>query len=169
MRRTATLLGLLLVLGSGLPAARADGVGGYHAGGHLQPVNGFRHHRGHFRHHRGHFRHHHRPFRHYRRHFGHPRWDGYSSGYFRYHGRGSHFAFGLSLPLTVTPPPRVYYVEPPPVTVVTPPPASAEPDCLQTREFSTRIIIDGQEVDAYGTACLQPDGSWKQLGINLPR
>ncbi len=32
--------------------------------------------------------------------------------------------------------------------------------CLMTREYQTRIVIDGEVVDAYGEACLQPDGSW---------
>lgn len=34
--------------------------------------------------------------------------------------------------------------------------------CLQTREYQARVTINGEEVDAYGTACLQPDGSWKK-------
>lgn len=32
--------------------------------------------------------------------------------------------------------------------------------CVQTREYQTTIVIAGEEKDAYGTACLQPDGSW---------
>ncbi|MDJ0611942.1 MAG: hypothetical protein QNJ67_23420 [Kiloniellales bacterium] len=32
--------------------------------------------------------------------------------------------------------------------------------CLMTREYQTKIVIDGDVVDAYGEACLQPDGSW---------
>ncbi len=32
--------------------------------------------------------------------------------------------------------------------------------CLQTREYQTVITIGGEEQEAYGTACLQPDGSW---------
>jgi len=39
---------------------------------------------------------------------------------------------------------------------------SSVEQCLQTREYQTRVIINGEEVDAYGTACLQPDGSWKR-------
>ena len=39
-------------------------------------------------------------------------------------------------------------------------PAGAQ--CLQEREYQTRVLIGGEEVDAYGTACLQPDGSWRQ-------
>lgn len=34
--------------------------------------------------------------------------------------------------------------------------------CLQTREFQTYIEVGGRTVPAYGQACLQPDGSWKQ-------
>jgi Ni/Co efflux regulator RcnB len=34
--------------------------------------------------------------------------------------------------------------------------------CLQEREYQTTVIVGGRKVDAYGTACLQPDGSWKR-------
>lgn len=38
---------------------------------------------------------------------------------------------------------------------------SGEPvRCLQTREYQTTIDIDGIAREAYGTACLQPDGAW---------
>jgi surface antigen len=33
--------------------------------------------------------------------------------------------------------------------------------CLQTREYQTHITVGGKDVEAYGTACLQPDGAWK--------
>ena len=29
------------------------------------------------------------------------------------------------------------------------------------REYQHKVIIDGEEKSAYGTACRQPDGSWK--------
>jgi hypothetical protein len=53
----------------------------------------------------------------------------------------------------------------PPQTGYTPP---ATPDqysgpastCLQEREYQMKVIVGGKQVDAYGTACLQPDGSW---------
>lgn len=32
--------------------------------------------------------------------------------------------------------------------------------CLQEREYQMKVIVGGKQVDAYGTACLQPDGSW---------
>jgi hypothetical protein len=38
-----------------------------------------------------------------------------------------------------------------------PPPAST---CLQEREYQMTVIVGGKEAQAYGTACLQPDGSW---------
>ena len=40
-------------------------------------------------------------------------------------------------------------------------PAAEFPNgCVQTREYTTTITIGGEEKDAYGTACLQADGSW---------
>jgi hypothetical protein len=33
--------------------------------------------------------------------------------------------------------------------------------CLQQREYNTKIMVGGKQVDGYGTACLQPDGSWR--------
>lgn len=33
--------------------------------------------------------------------------------------------------------------------------------CLQQREYQSRVTVGGRSVDAYGTACLQPDGSWR--------
>lgn len=41
-------------------------------------------------------------------------------------------------------------------------PAGQGSSCLQTREYQTTVIIGGTPRDAYGTACLQPDGSWLQ-------
>ena len=32
--------------------------------------------------------------------------------------------------------------------------------CLQEREYQMKVIVGGKAADAYGTACLQPDGSW---------
>jgi len=34
--------------------------------------------------------------------------------------------------------------------------------CLQEREYQTTIVVGGRNVPAYGTACLQPDGSWRR-------
>jgi hypothetical protein len=53
-----------------------------------------------------------------------------------------------------------------------PPAASAYPatdtyrysdnSCLQEREYQTTVVVGGKQVEAYGTACLQPDGSWSR-------
>jgi hypothetical protein len=32
--------------------------------------------------------------------------------------------------------------------------------CLQEREYQMKVMVGGKEAQAYGTACLQPDGSW---------
>ena len=40
--------------------------------------------------------------------------------------------------------------------------ATSGPNCVMTREYTTTVIIGGEERDAYGTACMQPDGSWLQ-------
>ena len=53
----------------------------------------------------------------------------------------------------------------PPVSSAPPPPAYASTapvyPCLQEREYRTKIMVGGKEVEGYGTACLQPDGSWR--------
>jgi len=68
----------------------------------------------------------------------------------------------------VAPPARTVYVAPPAQTVYVAPPVAAPaqaqlpPGCLMVREYQTRVVVGGREVDAYGDACLQPDGSWRQ-------
>jgi len=52
-----------------------------------------------------------------------------------------------------------------PVVPATPPQPAyqySEPasTCLQEREYQMKVIVGGKEAQAYGTACLQPDGSW---------
>jgi hypothetical protein len=95
---------------------------------------------------------------------------GYSSGYGG--GFGDAYSLSFSLPLYIGPSyPPVY---PAPIPAAMPanvpanagaPPQSlsrqAPPGCLQTREYQTEIVIDGQALPAYGTACLQADGSWR--------
>ncbi len=39
--------------------------------------------------------------------------------------------------------------------------SSAAASCLQTREYTATMVIEGKTVQAYGTRCLQPDGSWR--------
>jgi hypothetical protein len=67
------------------------------------------------------------------------------------------------------PPPRIIYRSAPPVVVEqAPPPAepyASDPalayDTSYCREYSRTATVDGQPVEVYGTACLQPDGSWR--------
>jgi hypothetical protein len=83
---------------------------------------------------------------------------GYSSG--------GHDAYSLffSLPLYFGPSYQPAYPAPAPAPVAAPAQGATRQvlsDCLQTREYQTEIVIDGQPVPAYGTACLQADGSWR--------
>lgn len=68
------------------------------------------------------------------------------------------------------PPPRVvYYPAPPPVYAAPPPPVVYQPlpggrladDSPQCREYQSTAVVNGRQVPSYGTACLQPDGSWR--------
>lgn len=81
---------------------------------------------------------------------------GYRSGYY------DAFSLSFSLPLNFGP---RYEPAPPAPTVLVPSVARATQsvprDCLQQREYQTEIYIDGKAVPAYGTACLQADGSWR--------
>jgi hypothetical protein len=65
----------------------------------------------------------------------------------------------VNQPTYVTPSyqPAVVY---PATSTVTSAPAYQGQSCLQEREYQTKVIVGGRQVDAYGTACLQPDGSW---------
>ena len=49
---------------------------------------------------------------------------------------------------------------PPPTYVIEEAPPAVEPE-MYCREFSQEIRIDGRLQESYGTACLQPDGSWR--------
>ncbi|TFH48317.1 MAG: hypothetical protein E4H01_06590 [Lysobacterales bacterium] len=93
---------------------------------------------------------------------------GYGSLGLGYGWGGRHDSFGLSLSLPLYfgssydgyPAPAPYrsyrYVEPQPAVR-----AASVPACRQTREYTTEITIGDQVLPAYGTACLQADGSWK--------
>ena len=83
---------------------------------------------------------------------------GYSSGY--------HDSYSLffSLPLYLGPSPTPVAAPVLQATRLVPEAARQAPQsCLQRREYQTEIVIDGRTVPAYGTACLQADGSWKVI------
>ena len=109
--------------------------------------------------------------------------SGYNGGYPRhYHDRGPYrghgyrtgFVYVAPPPVYYAPPPRVLYVNPPPPVVYYPAPTAAyqTPQTLpggplasdqsqQCREYQSTAVVNGQRVPSYGTACLQPDGSWR--------
>jgi hypothetical protein len=83
-------------------------------------------------------------------------------------------------------PPRTVYVPAPVRTVYVPAPVRTvyvpatvryagptaqarplPPGCLMIREYQTRITVGGRQVDAYGDACLQADGSWRRFAPKL--
>jgi surface antigen len=66
--------------------------------------------------------------------------------------------------------PLVYYSYTPnyvPPAEPAPPPAPGQPETYQgqdgtyCRPYSQEIRVDGQAQESYGTACLQPDGTWR--------
>ena len=73
-------------------------------------------------------------------------------------------------PYYYAPPPPVVYA-PPPVYGYAPPVYSAPPAAPvyqsrggQTcREYQTTVTVDGRAQPGYGTACLQPDGTWRMI------
>jgi hypothetical protein len=93
------------------------------------------------------------------------------------------FGFNLGVPVFPPPPPivyappTVYYVPPPPIVytpppvvyttptpaAVTQPPAAAPASGANSycREYQSTSVIDGTPQTMYGTACLQPDGTWR--------
>jgi hypothetical protein len=54
--------------------------------------------------------------------------------------------------------PQATSAPPPPLQYANTTPANT---CLQQREYNTKIMVGGKQVNGYGTACLQPDGSWR--------
>jgi hypothetical protein len=94
------------------------------------------------------------------------------------HGRGRVF-FGLGFgapayyPYPYYYPPYYYYPPPayapvPPYGTVQPTPSPAAPTAQDgsgksCREYQTTVQVDGQWQPAYGTACLQPDGTWRTV------
>ena len=69
-------------------------------------------------------------------------------------------------PVYVTPPPVYYappvYVEPAPIYAAPPYPPAQTPrgNC---REYQSTAIINGVAAPTFGTACQQPDGTWRLI------
>ena len=90
-----------------------------------------------------------------------------------HHGHGLHFGFGFAFSPYPYPYPYPYgypYYAPVYVVSARQPPAFVYRQRAQIipreksaycREYTKKIVVDGKEARAYGTACLQNDGSWR--------
>ncbi|HRJ61898.1 MAG TPA: hypothetical protein PKZ97_13080 [Azospirillaceae bacterium] len=91
-------------------------------------------------------------------------WGGYG-GYGYGGGYGHrHYNYYRRPPNIYYPPPAVVYPSPPPDVVYVVPNAPAEvqrADRTYCREYTTQTTIAGKRQQTYGTACRQPDGSWR--------
>jgi hypothetical protein len=103
-------------------------------------------------------------------------WDGH-------HGSRGYFSFSFGFPSYYYAPYPYYaptyayspyYGYPPsygyadqPMYQYQPPPAQADGQQSYCREFQSTIVVEGRQQQAFGTACLQPDGSWQI--VNAPR
>lgn len=125
-----------------------------------QPVAaGDRHHHGW---HRGHHWHHGYRWHGHRHHWRGHHWHG------RHWRRHHHSDFSALFLFDLTPPPRYVYVPPPPPVYVQPPPVVryAAPQPAYCREYTTTVYVNGRPAQTYGTACLQPDGTWRIVSMN---
>lgn len=129
-----------------------------HSGGHHYKQN--RHKKRNYKHHNkrhyGYNKHHYKR-QHYPRYYGH---GGYG-GHYYYDDDYDELLFGLvtggilGYALNQSQHNQRYDYPPAPDTY-----SQSGGNCLQQREYQTTVIVGGRSVDAYGTACLQPDGSW---------
>ncbi len=92
---------------------------------------------------------------------------GYQSDHsYGYYARSYYPAYYYPSTVYYAPPPTVYYVSsryaPNYVAPPDPPPVAVNQTYgSYCREYSQQVRIGGQVQESYGTACLQPDGSWK--------
>ena len=66
------------------------------------------------------------------------------------------------------PAPYPYYPYPAPAQTYAAPATAAAPAAQASqsgncREYQKMVMIDGKDVAAYGTACQQPDGTWRPV------
>lgn len=74
---------------------------------------------------------------------------------------GGVFGYAISsASQTTAPDPVPYPSVAAPYTALPYSTGSSTSTCLQEREYQMKVIVGGKAADAYGTACLQPDGSW---------
>lgn len=59
------------------------------------------------------------------------------------------------------PSPRVVFMDPAPVQAIPMSPPYTDNQGRYCREYQSTLIVGGMSQPGYGTACLQPDGSWR--------
>jgi hypothetical protein len=92
---------------------------------------------------------------------------GYHHGHHRYRHHSHHgFHSGIVWHFHSAPPPRRVVVMPPPVIVHQVPRVIIQEPPPYCREYTSNVDIGGRLVQTYGTACLQPDGSWRIVSQN---
>ncbi|RTR18148.1 hypothetical protein EJ903_16490 [Azospirillum griseum] len=83
---------------------------------------------------------------------------GYYPAYpYPHHHRHSYYP---PPPMVVYPAPPVVVYEPPPRVIYAPPPVQVR-NTAQCREYQSTVMVGGRPQSSYGTACLQPDGTWR--------
>ncbi len=85
---------------------------------------------------------------------------GYYPAYPSYHHHHRHNYYYPPPPVVVYPAPPVVVYEPPPRVVYAPAPTRLRNDA-QCREYQSTVMVGGRPQSSYGTACLQPDGTWR--------
>lgn len=73
--------------------------------------------------------------------------------------------------VVIEPAPPPVVVEPAPVVVAPATPVATAPQAAAAdngycREYQSVTVVDSKPVKSYGTACRQPDGSWKIVSQN---
>ena len=77
---------------------------------------------------------------------------------------GLGFNFGVPLyppPPVIYAPPPAYYMPPPPPAYYAPQASTPMASGQQCREYQSTAMINGQPQQTVGTACLEPDGTWR--------
>ena len=80
------------------------------------------------------------------------------------HYYGSRVVFVEPPPVVYGAPPPVVYAQPAPNAPLDATPASAPyrtSDGRYCREYQAQVMVNGAPQASYGTACQQPDGSWR--------
>ena len=102
------------------------------------------------------------------RHHGHR----HNHGYRHHYGPRYHYGYHDAPPVYYAPPRVVYVPAPPPSVVYVPAPEPAlaavptspvyrAANGQHCREYQSTLSVGGMPQPSYGTACLQPDGSWR--------